>query len=259
MLSDDELRQIETFAEKLIQRKSFNDTPNEDEAKDLLKSEIALVNEFKKAIKEKDYAIFDIEPVREALKKSRSDIWQYTAQFEKLIEKKKDTIEKYENQIALIHNHNQNVTYNTYDLRQERAKLGFFDGARKKEIDAELAKWERMDEPPELRENIDKLEKEIKQIQETFIDPYRDIVKGINFYEGEAEAHRATEQRQRKQERSYQKKPAAEPKKSLRENLKEKQELVKASQEPREAPKEAPAIKGLKEVHKPNLKPLKRL
>ena len=259
MLSDAELKQIEAFAEKLLQRKSFEDTPDKEEAKELLKSDIALVNEFKKAINNKDLAIYEIKPVKQGLEKAQKDIWQYIAQFKRLIESNKDTINKYENQLSLIHSHNQNVTYNTYDLQQERAKLGFFDGARRKEIDAELAKWKRMEEPSDIRENIAKLEKQNKYIQETFIDPYADISKGISFYMDEAERKLAAIQREKKQEQSYTKAPTAEPKKSLKENLKEKQELVKASQEPREAPKETLNIKGLKEVHKPNLKPLKRL
>ncbi|MBQ6945349.1 MAG: hypothetical protein IJN43_13625 [Ruminococcus sp.] len=249
-MTDAELQKINAYAESLLDMPSFEESADPET---LLKSEMALVNEFTNACRNKDYSIFT-EPVSEAIKKARKDIWSYTGQFQKLIDKAQAEIDKLDMQEAQIKNHNQSVTSNTYDLVQERAKLGFFDGARKKEIDAELAKWQRKEIPPELEQERQKLKEVIKQYQE-FIYPWQDKVKGITFYEGEAEAHTEAQRKEQKRSRTQ----TQAPKKSVREALKEKQELIKASQEPREAPKEAPKIKDLKEVHKPNLKPLKRL
>lgn len=257
MLSDAELRQIGAYSEKLLSCDSFNDAADKES---LLKDEIALCNEFKKAIKNGDFAIYEVESVKKALEKCREDIGAYISQFQRMIRKSQETIRQYDNQESIINSHNQEVRYQRYDREQELAKLGFFDGKRKKELEQELSKWQYQDVPDYIEEKRQELNKKIKWC-EAQIEPYQDKIKGINFYMDEAERHFATIQGAKKPQRSYARQTEAEQRerKSVREALREKQEQIKTQQKPQEAQKEALNIKGLKEVHKPNLKPLKRL
>ena len=251
-------------AEDIINSQSFKDAAitDEAEAKRVLKESILFGQGLEMEVKQGNPDIIENEAIKGAIKKSRENIAQYIGQYNRLIDKAQNDIDKLDQQEARIRNHNQEVTYQTYDLQQERSKLGFFDGARKKEIDAELAKWQRQEIPPELEQERKKLQDTIKELK-AHIASYEDKIKGITFYELEAERKLATERKQQKQtytpQQKLQEAKKINERQSVREALREKQELIKASQEPREKPKEAPIIKGLKEVHKPNLKPLKRL
>ena len=172
---------------------------------------------------------------------------------------KQEEIEDYEAKERKIRRHNENVTSHTYDLEQERWKLGLMDGKRKKEIDKELAKWEYLPIPDEYEKERQKLKEEIEAIRETFILPYTDVIKGIFNYMDKAKAHFETIELQR---RKYARNNGARV--SVRSKLAENKRQLAAEtpqkpQKPQKAVKEPLPMKETKEVHKPDLKPLKWL
>lgn len=255
-MTDAEIQKINYYAERLLDMPGFEESENPEL---LLKTEVALVNDFANACRKKDYSIYT-KPVSGALKKARKDILCHKEKFQKLIDKAQTEIEKLDIQENQIRNYNQSVINKTYDLKQERAKLGFFDGIRKKEIEAELSKWKRKDIPPELDEKRKKLQEIIKEYKD-YLEPWLDKVREITFYEGEVEAYIQTQEREqnRSPKRNLQEENTIKQKKSVRETLEEKQELVKTPQEPREATKETFTLKPLKEVHIPDYLKLKKL
>ena len=248
------VKEMEARAENLL------NSPDYDQSEDketLIRSEIELFTDFKDSINDGDFSVYESEKITNALtQKCYEDIAQYIGRFKKLIMQKQEEIEDYEAKERKIRRHNENVTSHTYDLEQERWKLGLMDGKRKKEIDKELAKWEYLPIPDEYEKERQKLKEEIEAIRETFILPYTDVIKGIFNYMDKAKAHFETIELQR---RKYARNNGARV--SVRSKLAENKRQLAAEtpQKPQKAVKEPLPMKETKEVHKPDLKPLKWL
>lgn len=151
----------------------------------LFTGELVFYQQFRNSIKEQKYDEYT-EEVKQAAEKCREDMGQYVGQFYKMQDKIKNEIEELELKEAKIDAYNTNVRYNRYDKEQELAKLGFFDKKRKKQLQAELDKWQYKDVPEELGEEIQKKKEVIKQIDE-HIKPYLDHIKGFTWYLDKAE------------------------------------------------------------------------
>lgn len=151
----------------------------------LFTGEIMFYKQFCNSIKEQKYDEYT-EEVKHAAEKCREDMGQYVGQFYRMQDKIKKEIEELELKEARIDAYNTNVRYNRYDKEQELGKLGFFDKKRKKQLQAELDKWQYKEVPEELSEEIQKKKDILKQIDE-HIAPYLDHIKGITWYLNKAE------------------------------------------------------------------------
>ena len=76
MLSEEQIKQIEAYAEKLLNSGSFDDAEDKES---FLKAHIALVNDFSRAIDNGEFEVFT-DTIKEAVEKSRKEIWAYTGQ-----------------------------------------------------------------------------------------------------------------------------------------------------------------------------------
>lgn len=236
----DKGKMIEEYARNLLQLSGFNDLDKEGQ-EDLLESELILINNFVKDIKNQDYSIIT-DTVRQGIEKSKEDIGESLNYYRGIIKNLEGQLKKLDNRENEIRNYNQDVNYHRYNLEQEESKLGLFSGKRKKEIEEELNQWKLKEIPPEL-DQMRKVYKEQIQKYQKIINPLSDRLKEISIYKDILEEN--------------QPKNTKEEKKSVIQSIKEIQEEQKTPQEPRERPQTRLELKPLGEVGKIKLKPLR--
>ena len=229
------LQQLESYAENLLTSAAGAD----EETEATIKAEIALINSFTNLIREGSYEVYQSDVISRALEKSKENILAYCHKIQELIENFKQDIARYSNQDGLLHEQNLEINRKRNEKETELYNMGFFDRARKKQLQAEIDRLQPIKAPYDFNEKKAEIQKKIDFLNGN-IEPLQDKLKGLYYCQDKAYMYFASMERQQKQSQAYTRQQA-EPKKAP------------------EAAREPEKLKGLKEVHKPNLKPLKRL
>ena len=226
---EEHIKALEDFSDKFLQGAIKRETIRE-----VMLDRVHLIKAYNDIIKEKHYDITENKTIKEAVHKAKDDIMGYIQDVNTKIDGLKASKSQYENQQYIIDEHNRNVRWEIHTRKDKLHRLGLFDGAEKKRLQAEIDSFKEEPYPMDYDSKIKGLEGDIKRLTES-LEPYYELIKGLNYYESEADRYYMTQEFER-----------------LKENR-------NRPQKPKKAPKSQVKLKDLKEVHKPDLKPLKYL
>ncbi len=233
------LELLEKEAEAYLKGELFNNDFEHD-----TKVSIAMLNDFNSIIKEKEYSVVKNKTITEATEKAKNSIQEYIQNINTSIDKYKAEQTNYENQKYIIDEHNRNIRWEIHTRKDKMHRLGFFDGAEKKRLQAEIDSFKEEPYPMDYDTKINHLKGKIKALEDN-LKPFYELIKSYNYYSGEADRYYMTQEYLELKEK--------------RNRPKTQKATTTAPQKPKKAPK----LKELKEVHKPkekpNLKPLKYL
>lgn len=204
----------------------------------------SLLENYNSIIRQKEYSAVKDKTITEATEKAKNSIQEYIQNINTSIDKYKAEQTNYENQKYIIDEHNRNVRWEIHTRKDKLHRLGFFDGAEKKRLQAEIDSFKEEPYQMDYDTKINHLKGKIKALEDN-LKPFYELIKGYNYYSGEADRYYMTQEYLELKEK--------------RNRPKTQKATTTAPQKPKKAPK----LKDLKEVHKPkekpNLKPLKYL
>lgn len=225
------LELFEKEAEAYLKGELFNNDFEHD-----TKVSIAMINDFNSIIKEKKYSVVKNKTITEATEKAKNSIQEYIQNINTSIDKYKTEQTNYENQKYIIDEHNRNVRWEIHTRKDKLHRLGFFDGAEKKRLQAEIDSFKEEPYQMDYDTKINHLKGKIKALEDN-LKPFYELIKGYNYYSGEADRYYMTQEYLELKEK--------------RNRPKTQKATTTAPQKPKKAPK----LKDLKEVHKPKEKP----
>lgn len=236
---EEHIKALEDFSDKFLQGAIKRETIRE-----VMLDRVHLIKAYNDIINEKHYDITENKTIKEAVHKAKDEIMGYIQDVNFKIDRLKASKSQYENQQYIIDEHNRNVRWEIHTRKDKLHRLGLFDGAEKKRLQAEIDSFKEESYPMDYDSKIKGLEGDIKRLTES-LEPYYELIKGLNYYESEADRYYMTQEYLELKEK--------------RNRPKTQKATTTAPQKPKKAPK----LKDLKEVHKPkekpNLKPLKYL
>jgi hypothetical protein len=239
---EENVKALEDFSEKFLKGEIKRDT-----IKEVVLDRVHLIKAYNDIIKEKHYEIIDNKTIKEAVNKAKDDIMGYIQDVNFKIDGLKASKSQYENQQYTIDEHNRNIRWEIHTRKDKLHRLGLFDRAEKKRLQAEIDSFKEEPYPMDYDSKIKGLEGDIKHLTES-LEPYYELIKGLNYYESEAERYFMTQEFERLKEK---------------QNRPKTQTATKtAPQKPKKAPIKPANIKDYKEpkeIKKPRLKPIKPL
>jgi chromosome segregation ATPase len=204
----DKIAKLEDFTKTAILGATASAGAEDADLQQTINYEVALINDFCDLIRQGVYEIWESETVRQGLDKAKDDINGYMRGIRLHIDNFKENIKTYDNQEALLYSQNRDINWKRHELEQELHGLGMFDGARKRELQAQIDALQPVEYPIDYDSKRKELEGKIKAL-EANIEPFQDKIKGLVHYEIECERHFDSIERQAKEQKQTQKRGKA--------------------------------------------------
>ena len=182
MASDSRVQKFEINAASYLAESAGAD----EETEQMLKNELTMVNDFIALVKEGVLEVYQSEPIQNALNQAKGHIQEYCKGIREHIETLKSDIKAVDRQETFCDEQNRERNMQKYEKEQELHKLGFFDGAKKRELQAEIADLQPLPPPYDFEAKRQELNNQIKFL-EANIEPLQNKIKGLLFYQDEAE------------------------------------------------------------------------
>ncbi|MBQ6415208.1 MAG: hypothetical protein IJJ65_03045 [Butyrivibrio sp.] len=198
--NQDKIAKLEAFTKEAILSATASAGGEDADIQETINWEIALVNDFCDLIRQGVYEVWESETIRQGLDKAKDDINGYIRGIRIHIDDYEQSIKAYENQDALIYSQNRDINWERHKKEEELHKLGMFDGARKRELQAEINELKPIEPPIDYDSKIKELKGKIRALEDN-IRPFQEKIKGIIYYELECERHFDSIEYQKKEQK----------------------------------------------------------
>lgn len=188
------IKGMEVKAGQLLSSYAY-DASEDKETSEIIQAEVDFCSGFCQLIREGAYKVYDSGVIQDALAKAKQDIYAYLQHFQPMIDQWQEGIDKVNYDYSVFSEKNRDRNWTRHEKEGELHKLGFLDGARKRELKAEIAQLQPLEPPYDFDAKIRGFQTLIDGAKER-MEPYQDLMKGVTFYELEAERKQAKEKPQ---------------------------------------------------------------